>query len=449
MSPAIRKPEVFTQHNPVGEVVVSVAQHDLQIAVEHNIAYQGTANAQARTEFAAGFVPSYGSGLSFKAKLPDGTLEFYAITDRGPNDDGPTAASGAETKIFPAPSFVPAIGVLRLGSDGAVLQSRLPLQFDPGRFASGLPQPPGRVGATGEVPLTDGLRFEPEQANFSQAGLDPESVVFDAARAALWVSDEYGPHLLKIDPATGVVQKRYQPGPATTDLPQILLKRRANRGMEGLALDAQTGQLHGFLQSPIDDGEVHGRQVRDHALFCRWLEFDPDTQTSKLYAYPLDGAHYLHGQTGHAKLGDLTALGAGRFIVIEQGDGPDGRMFNRLMLVEVPADATNIANIGSALEKNSLNPAHPSAVAYKHVVGLRKSLLLDLNQIGWVAEKAEGLCLVDEHTLVVINDTDFGMKTVPDAAHGMRVTRNDPANSTQRIWVLRFHKPLSEFRVKR
>ena len=67
-----------------------------------------------KADFPAGFLPAYGSGLAFKGKNADGLLEFYAITDRGPNGDGPLAprpGTGvpAETKVFPAPSFTPSI----------------------------------------------------------------------------------------------------------------------------------------------------------------------------------------------------------------------------------------------------------------------------------------------------------------------------------------------------
>ncbi len=478
--------EAFSQTNDVGAVGVMVTRYTVQAASSFYIPYEGTGNAVAKAEYANGFLPAYGSGLAFKSKLADGTLEFYAITDRGPNGDGPkiaksivespTATGTSDAKIFPSPSFTPSIGVVTLGKDGAVLKSRLPIKFSATVNSTGLSLPPGRVGSTGEAPLTDALKFEPAKANYSEFGLDPESVVHDPARSALWVSDEYGPFILKIDPVTGVVLKKYQPGTGATDLPAILIKRRANRGMEGLALEPGSNKLHGFLQSPIDDGAVAGSNVRDFAKFARWVEFDPTSETTKLYAYPISGAIYDRSRTGSAKLGDLTALGNGKFIVIEQGLGANGKVFNWLMLVEVPANATNIALIGSELEKNSISATFPSAVAYSSVVTLKKTLLLDLNKIGWLAEKAEGLALVDDSTLALTNDTDFGMKTnVLDATGaaiagadvtactvnagatltgcaaaggvGARVSRNSDLDRPQRLWMLKFGKKLSEFSV--
>ena len=482
--------ETFFQTHPVGTVAVTVTRYAVQASSSFYIPYEGTGNPAAKAEYANGFLPAYGSGLAFKGKLADGTLEFYAITDRGPNGDGPkiarsilepntttgTATGTSDAKIFPSPSYVPSIGIITLGKDGAVLKSRLPIKVSATVNTNGLSVPPGRVGATGEVPLTDALLFEPGKANYSDNGIDPESVVADPARNALWVSDEYGPFILKVDPTTGVILKKYQPGTGAADLPNILLKRRANRGMEGLALDPTSKKLHGFLQSPISDGAVGTRNVQDFAQFARWVEFDPTTETTRLYAYPIDGAIYDRGRTGSAKLGDLTALGNGKFVVIEQGLSAAGKVFNWLMLVEVPANATNIAAIGSELEKNSMSATFTSPTPYSEVVKLKKTLLLDLNKTGWLAEKAEGLALVDDNTLALTNDTDFGMKTnVLDAAGApvagadvtactvnaagvltgcaatagvsARVSRNSDLDRTQRLWMIKFGKKLSEFSV--
>ena len=41
-----------------------------------------------------------------------------------------------------------------------------------------------------------------------------------------------------------------------------------------------------------------------------------------------------------------------------------------------------------------------------------KTRVVDLRQLGWQQEKAEGLALIDSNTLAVINDNDFGVKMV-------------------------------------
>lgn len=52
---------------------------------------------------------------------------------------------------------------------------------------------------------------------------------------------------------------------------------------------------------------------------------------------------------------------------------------------------------------------------------MRKTELLDLNVLGWLAEKAEGLTIVDDQTLALVNDNDFGLGTVLLAADGTRL----------------------------
>lgn len=486
--------EAVTQTTPAGTVSVAITRYTVQAAKSFYFPVEGT-NAATRADFPDGFLPAYGSGLAFKGTLPDGTLEFYGITDRGPNGDGPNAPvpGGSGTggaKIFPAPSFAPSIGVIQLGKDGAVLKSSLPLRFSATQKANGLVLPPGAVGNSAEIPLTDALKYEPTKADYSAFGLDTESIVVDTARNALWVSDEYGPFIVKIDPTTGIISKKYQPGTGAADLPPVLALRRANRGMEGLSLDKATGKLHGFLQSPLDDGRANytttavpgatnkSENVRDFARFVRWVEFDPTTEKTRLYALPITGSQYDKGRTGNAKLGDVVSLGGGKFIAIEQGArASDAKVFNHLVLIEIPANATDIATLGSDLEKSSMTGAAVNAADYATVVTLKKTRLLDLNATGWTAEKAEGLAVVDDFTLALTNDTDFGLKTaVLDAtgnaiagadvtactvdangnitgsgcatgAAGIRIARTGDNDRAQRLWLIKFTKKLSEFSV--
>lgn len=491
--------EAITQTNTLGSVNASITRYQIQAADNFYVTYEGNV-AAIKADFPKGFLPSYGSGLTFKGKASDGSLEFYGITDRGPNGDGPKVPNAMITagvtgtsdgKFFPAPSFTPSIGVISVGKTGAVLKSSMPIKFSATINASGLPIAAGKVGSSGEVPLTDAAKYDASSKTiFSDYGLDTESIVLDSARNALWVSDEYGPFILKIDINSGIILKKYQPGSAATDLPAVLLKRRANRGMEGLSLEIASGKLHGFIQSPLDDGKASylvpgasaasNESIKDYAKFNRWVEFDPTTETTKLYAYPLDASMYSSGKTGGAKLGDLVSLGNGKFIVIEQGAGVDGKVFNRLMLVQIPNNATDIAALGTDLEKSSMTGAAVNAANYANVITLKKTLLFDLNAAGWLAEKAEGLALVDENTLALVNDDDFGLKTIVQTAAGVnvdgaditkctvditgaltttssatgctagnttRISRGADSERPNRLWLIKFSKKLNEFIV--
>lgn len=516
--------ESVSQTNSFGTVTATITRMALQADKSFYIPYEGTVQA-IKDDFKDGFLPAYGSGLAFKSKLADGTLEFYAITDRGPNGDGPMVPNDAgktlcytrkdgncDAKLFPSPSFAPAIGVVTVGKAGAVLKSSLPIRVSSTVKATGLPAGLNQLGASGETPLTDNLKFEAStKATFSTDGLDPESLVVDTARNALWTSDEYGPFIFKIDPASGIILKKYGPSiptgstvtaasNITTVLPSVLAKRRANRGMEGLALDVASGKLHGFLQSPLTDLSVAGAPaagsyvapagsgcavpskdftVERYARFTRWVEFDPSTETSKMYAFPINCADYKDNRTGNAKLGDMVSLGNGKFIVIEQGasSATGNPVANRLMLVEI-GNATDISQATfnpetSDLEKSSMAGAAVNSADFSGVTMIKKTLLLDLNAAGWLAEKAEGLALVDAMTLALTSDNDFGLRNMVFNAAGVeiagaditkctstdgvlsgcglgtssRVGRGTDAERPTRLWLIKFGKNLADYRV--
>ncbi len=430
---------------------VTVTRYAIRVPAAFHFPYEGKQSA-VHADFPNGFIPSFGSGLAFKALLPNGDLELYGLTDRGPNADGP-ALDDMESKIFPAPSFTPSIGIFTASQNEVRVHASVPIRMASGAPASGLPLPAGSLGNSAEIPLFDTMQFDPSsKAIFSANGIDSEAIAFDRVRNQLWVTDEYGPFLLKIDPASGVIQKRYGPG---TGLPMLLSKRRANRGMEGMTFDEGSGIIHAFLQSPLTDGNAlskvtgESERIERFAAFTRWIAFDPGLEaTTAMFAYPLDGADYADGRTGNAKLGDLVALGDGRFIVIEQGAGPDGTVFNKLMLVTTGGASNLLAPQfnpeTSDLEKSSMGGAPENGADWSKVVPLTKSVLLDLNALGWRAEKAEGLALVDDCTLAMTNDNDFGLAPKAEGDF-IRVTRGTDHERPLRLWLLKFHKSLSSY----
>lgn len=493
------------QSSAGGDVVIT--KYTLNADTSLYIPYEGV-NSAAKKDFPNGFFPAVGSGLAYKGKTASGDLEFYGITDRGPNGDSPNAPLPSDTstsvasKMFPSPNFAPSIGLISVGPSGAVIKSLLPLKIDASTKINGRPLPAGATGSTGEVPLTDEMKFDASKANFDVNGLDPESLIYDAANKVFWTSDEYGPFIVKIDAITGIILKKYQPGTAIGDLPEVLKYRRANRGMEGLAMNSN-GQLFGFLQSPIDPTDSDGKsikavdaadldqdgsttkkvKIRDFAQFARWLEFDPTTNSTKMYAYPLNyplsgqGEQWDRNRTGSAKLGDMVALSNGKFLVIEQGTDGAGAVRNFLMLVEIPSNATNIVGDGIELEKNSIDGSTSTTHPWSSVITLKKTVLLDLNALGWQAEKAEGLTLVDANTVALINDNDFGLRTTlldsnghfvdgditncsvdvngailndgncTGGAVGGRVTRGTNSERPTRLWLFKLPKALTSYSV--
>lgn len=342
-------------------------------------------------EFITGINPGYGSALAFKGKDKDGNLEFYAITDRGPNVDTPKyIKKGKELpgKFFPVPEFTPSIGVIKISRDRGKITESIPLKNQAGENISGRVIPQGLVGATGEA----ALNFDMSPLSSDIDGLDTEGLAVDK-EGNFWVSDEYGPFIAKADKHGKIIEK-YGP---KEGLPEILKYRVPNRGFEGLTID-EKGDVYAAVQSPLDVNGETGKK----AEYTRIIKFNPKTKKTVMYAYPVDKGYK---NPSAAKIGDIHSVGNGRFLVIEQGK-QNGEMQNLIYLIDIKG-ADEIGD-NSDLEYGKIK-----------VKPVKKELVLDMRKQGWNIEKAEGLVLLpDRKTIAVVNDNDFGIK----------IKVNDPEN---------------------
>ena len=411
------------------------------------VPYAGTAKAA----FPQGLPLAVGSGLRFKGyEKATSALEFWSLTDRGPNVDSPDVADGKgkrASKVFAVPDYTPTITQLRVSlAEKAEVIKTLPLKQN-GKPISGRPIAPGQVGASGELGLSEQLAALPYDAS----GLDPEGIDVDAA-GNLWLVDEYGPFIVKVDGKSGEILQRYAPGQG---LPAELAARQPNRGFEGVAV-TPAGKVVAIVQSTLD---VDGK-TRNDALFTRIVELDPKTGAVRQFAYPVS-AHFK--KTGDMKLGDIVALSDTQFAVIEQGKDKDKRMHNDIVLLDLAA-ATDISGKQLA-DGRALEYGDAAALAAAGVQPVRKKTAIDLRALGWTAEKSEGLALVDASTLAVINDNDFGVASELRGsslkldelrvADGKLVDKQGQAQtgaslgvaangeSTQ-LWLITLQKPLKE-----
>ena len=413
-----------------GDVVVS--KHRVSVPTSMYVPYEGS-SADLKAAFPKGFPLAVGSAMALKSVNSDGSIDFYVLTDRGSNADGPNITVGTSTygtKVFPAPGFAPTFGVLRLANGVATMTGITPMLNEKGGKLTGLPLPVGTPGSSAEVALNEAL----VALTSDPMGLDPEGIVFDKANNKLYISDEYGPFIIKVDAATGKIEERFAPAIAGSTaskpvLPAVLNLRRANRGMEA------AGELHGLVQSPLDakvtadDGTTVS--VSKTALFLRWLVLNPATGTTKTYAFPLSKTDWSKSDTGQAKMGDIAYVAPGKFLAIEQGVNAAGVLVNKIMLVEIPADATDINALGAELEASSATAKSVKGADWTKVVPLKRTLLLQLNDMGWMAEKAEGLTVVNGDTIALINDNDFGVTPALYDAKGVAVSGDVTACLTE------------------
>lgn len=344
---------------------------------------------------------AHGGFGSDAAADPANPRRFYALTDRGPNAD----AAAKDQKIFVTPQFVPAIGHFEIGSDGRIsLLRTIRLHRPDGRTPlSGLPNPAGR-GATGETAVDT----EGRPLGTDDYGLDAEGLVV-MPNGDFWVSDEYGPHLVRFN-RDGVEQERISPAgmnpSAARRLPAVLAKRTPNRGMEGLTISPDGRTLIGIMQSALNNPS---KAEAANRTLTRIVAFDLHTGRSRQYLYRQNADNLSHSA--------ILALDGNRLLVNER-DGrfhrPGTQAQKHVYLIDLngasdvsdPQDSPQglLVN-GKPLEQNSWEEL--SAAGIRPV---RKTLVLDLVAAnGYPHDKFEGMWLQGPNRLAVINDDDFAI----------------------------------------
>lgn len=356
--------------------------------------------------------------------------EFLLLTDRGPNVDQPEE----DRKGFPVPDYSPTVGVFQQVGDSLTWVRDIVLSMEDGGRITGRPNPPG-PGSIGESAVTmDGKPLPPDAH-----GLDTEGLV-SLADGSFWVSDEYGPWLLHFGP-DGRLRERIGPFESTgRALPIAFAARRPNRGMEGLTVVPDGSRLFGLMQSPLDNPKSAGRKSR--AL--RLLAFDPVTAASQQFVYLLD-------ESGN-RTTDITAVTPTRFLVIEidgkvPGDPKEPSRFLRVFQVDL-AGATDVSDPANGAKGllfggRTLEEIPSDSLGAVGVTPVKKTLLVDLLDpaIGYPHEKPEGIALLNDSTIAIVNDDDFGITA--DGKGGMLPKhRPDGVLEANEVWLLRLPTPL-------
>ena len=178
---------------------------------------------------------------------PNQANQFYALTDRGPNAD--YSGEYGKGKSFPVASYTPRIGLFEVSADGKVsMVKSILLKRPEGSLISGLPNT-SALGGTGETPyhsngqpvlMNDNKPYDKatNPIKLDDYGLDGEGLVA-LKDGTFWVSDEYGPHIVHFDSngvEIGRINAFKDDSRDVYHLPAVFQHRRANRGLEGLAI---------------------------------------------------------------------------------------------------------------------------------------------------------------------------------------------------------------------
>ncbi len=343
------------------------------------------------------------SGLHF---IRGSENEFYLITDRGPNADASAANAGQETILFPFPDYAPKIFKVRTEGDSLRVVETVTLKKPDGANASGIPHPVG-LGNTGEVAWVDTNKT---LANLDAWGIDSECIAIDP-NGNFWIGEEYGPTIWQVNGKTGEVIKRYTPFVASAHevaIDSMIAKRRPNRGFEGIAC-TPNGKVYVMLQAPIyNPDKAAGESSRLHRI----LEIDPKTDATRMFVYAHE-APTASLKNKEWSIGDMAAINDHEFLVIEHA-AKKGEHVKKIFKIDI-SRATPITREdfnGKTLEQ--LENAENCAA--NGIVPVQKTLFMDLLANGWDPshKKPEGLAVLNDTTIAVINDNDFGVDS-PDA----------------------------------
>lgn len=384
------------------------------VAALQNAAFPGSIPASSPIRLGSLF-----SGLAHRAQ--DGPDLFWGLTDRGPNDEA--ERGGRKVRLVHLPGYDPAILRLRVKDGTLALEQALFLRTPDGAPVGGMPNLPVHDedpwDASGERPLA----FDPK-------GVDPEGLAV-AGDGRFFLSEEYGPSVLRVD-ATGRVLERHVPiglalpgtaYPVRETLPALYARRRQNRGFESLALTPDERRLFAILQSPLLNPDAatgeNSRLVRVLVLDAASLE---PVAEHVLVAEASPG--FGESRQSEMKIGDATAVAAATLLLVEGVDG-NARVYRADF-----GGATNL--LGSRWDDPDARPAlealAPSDLAAHGIVPAAKRLVVDARRAApGAGAKIEGIALVDPATLALGNDNEFGVRKhqEPSALTFLRIARED------------------------
>jgi uncharacterized protein len=349
---------------------------------------------------------------------PTKVNQFYALTDRGPNATY-TGADG-KGKMFPTPDYTPRIGLFELQSDGSVtLVKDILLKDTSGNNITGLPNT-SALGGTGETPYdANGQTIRDSKGNIKldDFGLDGEGLAA-LKDGTFWVSDEYGPHMVHFDvngKEIGRINAFTNDTRTQFNLPAEFTNRRATRGMEGITITPDQKTLVGIMQSTMYNPSSAVKTLD----ITRIVTVNLENGTIGQYLYKQEKAANSNSE--------IVALSATQFLIIER-DGsflatsatkPQKHIYkidisNATELESAPLSAGMVQNptLGLTIDGKTLEEVVLAggwgALSAKGIVPVSKTLVVDMiDKVQYPHDKMEGLWVINDSTLGVLNDDDF------------------------------------------
>jgi hypothetical protein len=207
-------------------------------------------------------------------------------------------------------------------------------------------------------------------------------------------------------------------------LPAILAKRQGNRGIEGIAISPDERFLYLIMQNPLANPDSTAfAQARNVRLFK--IE-RASMQVVGEYVYTLDDPQTFRRdpskKQSDPRISELMAVDTDQLIV-------DERTEQTTKLYEIDlSGATNIA--GSRWDAVTTQPTlEQTDLAKTEIAPVKKALRLDTADHSEIVGKTEGMALLGDGALALINDDDFGItggRTVIAVVRGTGIARKQP-----------------------
>ncbi|MBM3608070.1 MAG: esterase-like activity of phytase family protein [Alphaproteobacteria bacterium] len=371
----------------------------------------------------ANYTIGIGSGAFRHPSDPDNVI--WTIGDRGPNmtcgeagkllgsDIAETCKKQKRGRVYPQPGYTPSIYKIELDRAAGTFKvlDIIPVKTaKTGRPITGLLNP--QTVATRDT----GMNLRGDVLPYDPDNLDLEGIV-RLADGAFWIGEEMGPSIAQIS-ADGRLLKRIVPANAAEDykgseaqvipaLPAVLSRRQGNRGIESLAMSPDEKFLYFIMQNPLANPDA---KTYSQAKNTRVFKFE--IATSKLvgqWVYQLDDPQSFaldpSNRQSDPRISEMMALGTDRLLVLERTEGTT-------KLHEIVLEgATDI--LGTKWDDVATSPSLEvqNDLTGTGITPVKKTLRFDTaRDFKSAPTKLEGLALLGDGSLAIINDNDFGIR---------------------------------------
>ncbi len=331
--------------------------------------------------------------------VADGKHIVYFVTDRGPNIH--VEGKNKDAKVFPFPKFVPSIYKIKISNFSYEILERIELKNGNGQPVSGISNPRTELSYDSKGRI---IKDDPD-------GLDTEAII-KLKDGTFWLSEEYAPSLVHVDKDGKIIKRLVPKGVLSRlkgtslytqeKLPEIVAKRKLNRGIEAVAVSPDEKFLYFIIQSPLQHPT---KQICHRSKAVRLFRMSlGEEKVDAEYLYIMDDAGTFNDDEGikqaDIKISEMSMLNPYELLVLERAENTT--KFYKIDL----RDAENILDTkwDSLLTRPALEEA------WDEVRSFSKELMLDtsLSKNKFPA-KLEGMAYLGDRTWLLVNDNDFGI----------------------------------------